>query len=258
MIHPATEQRIARILLGLDTASREPSCVAEAVALAALLDAELTGVFVEDADLLRIAGLPFSLETPVGGGDERTVDVAGMERALRARARELERELGRLAEGARVHWQFRVVRGRRVARLLEEVSQTDVLFFSRSPLGPITEGIRAEPGVLVVVLAEGDSSRRALALAARVAAGDRRDVAVLDAAAEGGGAAAEARSALAGALGRVTVRRLGALDYAGFAAALKGLRPSLLLLPADSPALQDPVLIERLRRTVAAPLVIVR
>jgi len=56
------EPAIRRILVAMDTLSDNQAVLESAAELAAQLEAELTGLFVEDTDLLQAAELPVSLE----------------------------------------------------------------------------------------------------------------------------------------------------------------------------------------------------
>ena len=258
-MRPGIERQVARILLGLDTATCSAACVADAVRLAQQLQVALTGIFVEDDDLLRSARLPFATETPLGGGEERALDTGGLERALRARARGLEADLARLASAARVQWAFRTVRGRRVPALLAETQPSDLLFLSRTPRGPVEEAMLQEAHTLVVAFDGSDAALRAVALVAELVGQDGRDVVLLDAAdASAPVSVTEARDWLRAGVRQVTVRPLAQVGRDDFLAGLRGLKPLLLLLPASSPLFTAPALIDDLRRVVPAPLVLVR
>jgi hypothetical protein len=101
------EVRIRRVI-----ACFAPGSVArpEAVArLAQELEAEFLGLFIEDADLLRFASLPFAREVGFPSAELRAVDVAVLERQLRAQARLLEDALA-AAFGAAAGWALRVER----------------------------------------------------------------------------------------------------------------------------------------------------
>lgn len=101
------EVRIRRVI-----ACFAPGSVArpEAVArLAQELEAEFLGLFIEDADLLRFASLPFAREVGFPSAELRAVDVAVLERQLRAQARLLEDALA-AAFGAAAGWALRVAR----------------------------------------------------------------------------------------------------------------------------------------------------
>jgi hypothetical protein len=99
-----------RIVLGLDAGT--PRRVLEAAAaLAARTGAELVGLFVEDIELLQFAALPFAHEIGGASAARRSLDVASVERSLRALAAEAERMLAGTAGRCDVRWSFRVARG---------------------------------------------------------------------------------------------------------------------------------------------------
>ena len=99
-----------RIVLGLDAGTPQRDLEAVA-ALAARTGAELVGLFVEDPDLLQFAALPFAREIGGASAARRGLDVASVERSLRALAVEAERMLAGTAGRSAVRWSFRVARG---------------------------------------------------------------------------------------------------------------------------------------------------
>lgn len=82
-----------------------------AAALAGRIGAELTGLFVEDATLLRFAALPFAREIGFASAARRSTGVDAMERSLQALAGEARRVFAGVAERQDVRWSFRVERG---------------------------------------------------------------------------------------------------------------------------------------------------
>jgi hypothetical protein len=102
------EVRIRRVI-----ACFSPGSVArpEAVArLAQELEAEFLGLFIEDVDLLRFAALPFAREVGFPSAELRALDLAGLERQLRAQARLLEDALAVIFGPAAAGWALRVER----------------------------------------------------------------------------------------------------------------------------------------------------
>lgn len=114
---------VRRIVAALDTAS--PATLHAAIDLARALRAELVGLFVEDPDLLRLATLPFA-EVSYPTAARRELDVTGMERGLRAKARRLHRELDARLAGESVRWTFEVVRGRIAAAVATVAIEDDI------------------------------------------------------------------------------------------------------------------------------------
>lgn len=111
-------------------AARALDAVAEA---AAALEAELTGLFVENEELLHFAGLPFARE--IGVFSAQALDVRTMERRLRHQAEEARRALAAATEGKPLRWSFRIERGSLPAQVRSAVADADlvVLLGGRSP-----------------------------------------------------------------------------------------------------------------------------
>ena len=61
---------IERVVVPLDAASENRTAIDTAARLAARAKAPLHGIFVEDEDLLRLAGLPFARQVASGFGIE--------------------------------------------------------------------------------------------------------------------------------------------------------------------------------------------
>jgi hypothetical protein len=117
-----------RIVVALDPRTR-PGDLDAAAALAGSIGAELLGLFVEDQDLLHFASLPFAHEIGAASASRRRLDMASIERDLRAQAAEAERRLAGAASRVRVQSEFRVARGAAHAELLAAAAQaaSDVL-----------------------------------------------------------------------------------------------------------------------------------
>lgn len=116
--------KIHRIVVGLDP--RHSAGFHELAALAARLEAELLGLFVEDEELLRFAALPFASEIGFPSAVRREVDLNNIERALRTRA-ELQRRACAEAFQARPDaWTFRVARGGLAELLIASVAERNV------------------------------------------------------------------------------------------------------------------------------------
>ena len=84
-----------------------PAAVAE---LAKQMQAELLGLFIEDIELLRFAAFPFAAEVGFASATLRTLDLAAVERALRAQADSLRQVLSAALDPSAHAWSFRVAR----------------------------------------------------------------------------------------------------------------------------------------------------
>ncbi|MEW5987538.1 MAG: universal stress protein [Chloroflexota bacterium] len=125
------EIAIRRILVALDASTHSLAALEAAVKLAASLKAEIVGLFVEDVNLLRLAGLPFARELryPLAS---RPLDSGRMEQELRLQAAQARRALVAAAERREVHWSFRVVRGQVTPEVLAAALEADLLTLGRA------------------------------------------------------------------------------------------------------------------------------
>jgi len=123
---------VRRILVALDSSPHGRAALAEAIALAERQGAEIVGLFVEDEELLRFAGLPFAREFGVCDPRGRPLGLREMERRLRAQGIAMRTEMEREAARTRISWTFRVARGRVAAEVVAAGEQADVIFIGRT------------------------------------------------------------------------------------------------------------------------------
>ena len=126
-----------RILVALDASPHSLAALEAASEMAARMKAELLGLFVEDINLLRLAGLPFAREVGFPSAISRKLDIVAMERALKVAAAQARRATITAAERARIRWSFRVARGSVVTELLSAALEADLLV-----LGKVSRGFR--------------------------------------------------------------------------------------------------------------------
>ncbi len=101
---------IERIVVSLDAISETHAAIEAAARLAVRWNAVLHGVFVEDEDLLRLAGLPFARQVSLGAGAE-PLTAAQAARQVRAFAESARREFAAAAHRHSLRWSFEVVQG---------------------------------------------------------------------------------------------------------------------------------------------------
>ena len=80
-----------RIVVALDASPHSLAALRAAAQLAATIQAELYGLFVEDSDLLRLCDLPFCQEIGSFSATVRRLDSRSVERTLRVRAGHVQR-----------------------------------------------------------------------------------------------------------------------------------------------------------------------
>jgi nucleotide-binding universal stress UspA family protein len=116
-----------RILVALDASPRSLAALSTAGALAAELDAELAGLFVEDINLQRLLALPFAREFCLLSGELRPLSQAEIERTWRREAETLQRRLAEAAEHLQLRWSFQVARGRMATEVSLQAQAFDLI-----------------------------------------------------------------------------------------------------------------------------------
>jgi nucleotide-binding universal stress UspA family protein len=192
---------IRRILVALDASAGSTAALEGAALLAARLNADLLGLFVEDEDLLRLAALPFAQEVEIHSARTRPMQAEDMEQRLRAQAHRAEQALSTAADRHRLRWEFRVVRGGVTEELLAAIAEADLAALGGIGGGAMRTGqmgrtawetiLRAERPVLLlapgrtirepiaVVYNRQPAARDALALAGHLAKNDGGTLLVL-------------------------------------------------------------------------------
>lgn len=125
-----TEERefqVRRIVVALDASLRSLAALQAAAEIAAVWHAELLGLFVEDAELLRLASTPAAIRFLYPSGSEEPLNALFIESELRALAEQARRALAAAAERAHVRWSFRIVRGDVSAEVLLAAAEADLL-----------------------------------------------------------------------------------------------------------------------------------
>lgn len=247
-----------------------------ATALAKQVGADLEVVFVEDANLLRLADLPPTLEVDRLSGTTRRIDRAHILRTLNCEVRKLKKELTRVTKATTLRPTMRVVRGQVLSEALAASANVDVTFVHA--VRQMLPGERL-PGALsshdstasaramarrprirrsVWTLFEGDAaSTRAIEVASRMADTLRCSLTVLLASGGGEQAAAAKRQAHAAAgladVRFVEVAEKGALLQGRMLASGAG---GLLVLAKHSRELEDRATRDYLE-SLSVPLVLV-
>jgi nucleotide-binding universal stress UspA family protein len=119
-----------RIVVALDASSYSLAALRAAAELAVLLNLELEGLFVEDINLLYLAGFSFTQE--IGAYTSRTLANAAVERQLRTLAQVIRQSMDRAIVKPSVRWTFQVRRGSVVNELLAAAQGADLISIGRS------------------------------------------------------------------------------------------------------------------------------
>jgi nucleotide-binding universal stress UspA family protein len=252
-----TTSRLRRILVALDASPHSHAALEEAAALAVPLQAELAGVFVLDAELLRLSALPVATETGLTSAQRRTMDPESMERALRMQAERARKSLEDTARQHRLEASFRLLRGNVLVELLRAAQDTDLLAMgllgqmnvNPSRLGSTVRGVARQatcsllllrPDVrkgsaVIVVYGRSPHADSALAIASQLAAQRNSPLVVLVCAPEGSAAplseAAEEQLAQTGQ--KHLLQAVDPHEFDSLRAALAGHDAGLLVMASD-------------------------
>ena len=266
-----------RVLVALDASRGSLDALSAAAALAARLGAELHGLFVEDVNLLRAAGLPFASQLSSLSAAPRPLERRGLERELRALAAAARASVAEEARRVEVGWSFRVARGQVSVEILAAAGDADVLVLgrtgrrvgsrpgetaraaaARAPTSVLLVGRGADIG-RPVVAAYDDSPEadRVLEVAARLDAGAGKITLLVTAPAPGqaDALADRARHRLARE-GRAEARCVVIARRQDLVRAARS-SGAILVLGAASPALGDDGL-DALLEEIESPLLVVR
>jgi len=128
---PGSDDRIRRILVALDASPESLAALELAAELAAGLQAELAGLFVENVDFLNLAALPFARAASRIAPGGRSIDAEQMAADLRAQASLARRAFDAVASGLALRSSFRILRGRVETELATAVAEGDLLTLGR-------------------------------------------------------------------------------------------------------------------------------
>ena len=123
----AEKPDLRRILVALDSGERSASALEEAARLAAGMEAELVGLFIEDSELLAAASLPVTRLLSGHEGRLGALDSALVQRAYRIWSAELRKNLEAVAARWQVRCSFQVARGAVAEELLSQAGERDLL-----------------------------------------------------------------------------------------------------------------------------------
>lgn len=164
------------ILLAVDSAAPLALVLEAAALFASEWRASLSGVFVEDAELLRAARLPCAFELDMSTAVVRPLEAVALAQVLRQRAEAMRAAMARQAASSRLEWTFRVSQGEIVQETLASAG-AELFIVSRagrslssapSRIQPRRAGASRAP-ILTVFDGSGES-QRALRVGARLSA----------------------------------------------------------------------------------------
>jgi len=127
---------IRRIAVAIDGSPHSLASIEAARDLALGMQAELQGIFVEDDNLFRLAGLPGSSEVRPYSSEARQIEPGELERAVRIQARKAEEALLSALGSTIIRHTFTTLRGLVPESVLEAALQSDLLVLGRTGRSP--------------------------------------------------------------------------------------------------------------------------
>lgn len=278
---PDHEELIRRILVALDASPHSLAALRAAAELAANLDAELLGMFVEDINLLRVSELPLARQVSSFSAEARSINRGQVEQQLRSQARTARRAMENLVGRSRLRWSFRVTQGVISGELISAAEQTDLIILGKSGwshgrrLGSTARMVVTQAASHALVLQHGaqlglpvclafdgsPQAQRALELAARLL--QRREASHLQVILLVGDTD-QARTLQGGVTRWLRSRDLQAsyrwlvgFDGGKLAALIENERRCILVLPAESQFLPPGMVLDLLNNT-QCPVLVVR
>jgi nucleotide-binding universal stress UspA family protein len=144
---------IRRILVTLDASPSSLMRLERAAQLAEDLRAELIGLFVEDANMLRMAELPFTREISMFSHIGRRIRIDQLHSELRSQSDRMRRALADAAAARGIPWTFKVARGTVAAEVLAAASEADLMIVGKRTWAPV--GARRLGSAFRMILTEG-------------------------------------------------------------------------------------------------------
>ncbi|NTW64558.1 MAG: universal stress protein, partial [Chlorobiaceae bacterium] len=127
---------IRTIAVAIDCSPHSLASLNTAAELAGFLHADLTGIFVEDINLLRLADIPLSREIALFTEKSDNIEIAGLEQLLRIQAQQAETSLQKAAGNFMVKHTFRVCRGKVPEEVVIASREADLLVLGRKGRSP--------------------------------------------------------------------------------------------------------------------------
>ncbi|MDH5471553.1 MAG: hypothetical protein OEY87_10705 [Gammaproteobacteria bacterium] len=121
------ENRIERILIALRSDGQSTLVLRSLLGLAKKLKADVCGLFVEDADLLHVANMPFSREIVFPTATVRNLDSVAMLRQIRRHADNLRQVMINFAQISNVTCTFRTREGSVIESALTEAKDSQLI-----------------------------------------------------------------------------------------------------------------------------------
>jgi hypothetical protein len=252
---------VRRLMLALDAGQCAGADLMLAVELAALIGAELEGLFVEDSDLLSLAQLPFVREVGGRSGQDRPIVRESMESLLRRRVQRVASELERAGKERNVAVSHRTARGKVVRQALAQCESRDaVLLHAFGSVRLVPRRVCAAAGPVMVWYEDAATATASFDIAVNLARQLRSDLLIGFAASRfvtESEIRGQLRSSIALAPGRVGLRAVEGTDVDALIGAARAAKATQLVLAAGG-RLATVEMLERMLSSLASGVILVR
>lgn len=247
-----------QILVIFDTHHCSHVSLQSIINLASSLKAAIRGLYVEDANVLNAANLPFSREVTLQTAKVRETSASRMERELRAYADRMRDLLQQHANTARVTSSFSIIRGPRLATIIRESREARfVVFPAVSSKWSSTDNQNAYRlrNAIALYYDGTDSADSALSIALSIAERDGAELVVMT---SERAHAETVRQSLQTSSLNVTVHRLQKPELGILLTDLSPYSPRLFVLPESSQLVQNSDYLHRLVDRLHCDVLMVR
>jgi nucleotide-binding universal stress UspA family protein len=161
MSQSSEQAGIRRILIAIDASPHSLAALQAAADLASALDADLVGIYVEDINLVKLAGHPYVRQVSYYSATPRQFGTRQAEEELRSQANRARRALALAAQRAQLRFNFRVARGVIEQVLLEAAREADLIILGkagwsrRRRMGSTTRLLINQSPCLIMFLQQG-------------------------------------------------------------------------------------------------------
>jgi nucleotide-binding universal stress UspA family protein len=124
--------KIQKLLVPVDVSRDSLTALKIAFELAAAVGAEVSGLFIEDAELLAAGSLPFAREVGSRSGVRRSIGTADIEERLQFVAAKARDAIAEAGHARNVQSSFRVARGNVPAQILDAASEADIVVLGKA------------------------------------------------------------------------------------------------------------------------------
>lgn len=124
--------KLQKLLVPLDVSHDSLAALQIACELAVAVGGEISGLFIEDTELLAAGRLPFAREVGSRSGLRRSIGVADIELRLQVIAAQARDAVTGAGGGRNIQSSFRVTRGNVPAEILDAASDADIVVLGKS------------------------------------------------------------------------------------------------------------------------------